>query len=59
VCCISLDPLDLTRRSQPGFITLDTKEAAWQDTEDASKVYKIRSSRGVVKAPTMVGAGLS
>lgn len=45
--------------AQPGFTTLETKEAAWVDPEDSSKVYKIRTDKGVVKAPTFINASLS
>lgn len=44
---------------QPGFTTLDTREAAWVDPQDQSKVHKIVTSRGSCKAPTFVGATLS
>jgi len=43
---------------QPGFITLDSKEAAWVDPTTKS-VYKIRTKEGVCVAPTLVGASLS
>ncbi|KAJ3549160.1 hypothetical protein NM688_g5210 [Phlebia brevispora] len=43
---------------QPGFTTLDTKEAAWVNPVTKS-VHKIRSSKGVCIAPTLVGASLS
>ncbi|TFK27982.1 nucleic acid-binding protein [Coprinopsis marcescibilis] len=43
---------------QPGFITLDTKEAAWINPETGS-VHKIRTKDGVCLAPTLVGASLS
>jgi len=43
---------------QPGFITLDTKEAAWVDPATKS-VHKIRTKNGVCIAPTLVGASLS
>jgi aminoacyl tRNA synthase complex-interacting multifunctional protein 1 len=43
---------------QPGFTTLDGREAAWVDP--ASKaVHRIRTERGVCVAPTLVGASLS
>ncbi len=41
-----------------GFITLDTKEAAWVDPATKS-VHKIRTKNGVCIAPTLVGASLS
>ncbi|OCF32434.1 methionine-tRNA ligase, beta subunit [Kwoniella heveanensis BCC8398] len=43
---------------QPGFITLDTLEAAWIDPETKS-VHKIRTKDGVCKAKSFVGASLS
>jgi len=43
---------------QPGFITLDSKEAAWVDPVTKS-VHKIRTKEGVCLAPTLVGASLS
>jgi len=43
---------------QPGFITLDTKEAAWVDSVTKT-VHKIRTKNGVCVAPTLVGASLS
>ncbi|KAK4687320.1 hypothetical protein P7C73_g2800, partial [Tremellales sp. Uapishka_1] len=43
---------------QPGFITLDTREAAWVDPETKS-VHKIRTKDGVCKAKSFVGASLS
>jgi len=43
---------------QPGFITLDTKEAAWVDPTTKS-VHRIRTKDGVCVAPTLVGASLS
>ncbi|RXW23388.1 hypothetical protein EST38_g2450 [Candolleomyces aberdarensis] len=43
---------------QPGFITLDTKEAAWINPATKS-VHKIRTKDGVCVAPTLVGASLS
>ncbi|KAJ7175850.1 hypothetical protein C8R46DRAFT_1079796, partial [Mycena filopes] len=43
---------------QPGFITLDSKEAAW--VHPSTKVaHKIRTKDGVCVAPTLVGASLS
>jgi aminoacyl tRNA synthase complex-interacting multifunctional protein 1 len=44
---------------QPGFTTLETREAAWIDPSDKNKVHRIRTERGVCKAPTFVGASLS
>ncbi|KAJ7603939.1 hypothetical protein FB45DRAFT_1085190 [Roridomyces roridus] len=43
---------------QPGFITLDSKEAAWVNPTTKS-VHKIRTKEGVCVAPTLVGASLS
>lgn len=43
---------------QPGFTTLDSKEAAWINPETKS-VHKIRTKDGVCVAPTFVGASLS
>ncbi|KAJ6584967.1 hypothetical protein B0H19DRAFT_924924 [Mycena capillaripes] len=43
---------------QPGFITLDSKEAAWVNPTTKS-VHKIRTKDGVCVAPTLVGASLS
>ncbi|ORX39220.1 hypothetical protein BD324DRAFT_649304 [Kockovaella imperatae] len=43
---------------QPGFTTLDTREAAWIDPETKS-VHKIRTKDGVCRAPSLVGASLS
>ncbi|WWC72900.1 methionine-tRNA ligase, beta subunit [Kwoniella pini CBS 10737] len=43
---------------QPGFITLDTKEAAWIDPE-TKEVHKIRTKDGVLKTSTLIGASLS
>jgi len=43
---------------QPGFTTLDTKEAAWINPETKS-VHKIRTKDGVCVAPTFIGASLS
>ncbi|KAH7102529.1 nucleic acid-binding protein [Auriculariales sp. MPI-PUGE-AT-0066] len=43
---------------QPGFRTLDTREAAWVDPATGS-VHRIRTQNGVVLAPTLVGASLS
>ncbi|KAF8237188.1 nucleic acid-binding protein [Tricholoma matsutake] len=43
---------------QPGFITLDTREAAWINAATKS-VHKIRTKDGICLAPTLVGASLS
>ncbi|KAK7689993.1 hypothetical protein QCA50_006635 [Cerrena zonata] len=43
---------------QPGFTTLDTKEAAWVNPATKS-VHRIRTAQGVCIAPTFVGASLS
>ncbi|TBU62338.1 hypothetical protein BD310DRAFT_811399 [Dichomitus squalens] len=43
---------------QPGFTTLETREAAWVDPETKS-VHKIRTKDGVCVAPNFVGASLS
>ncbi|KAJ6559205.1 hypothetical protein DFH09DRAFT_1162216 [Mycena vulgaris] len=43
---------------QPGFITLESKEAAWVNPTTKS-VHKIRTKEGVCVAPTLVGASLS
>ncbi|CAK5270297.1 unnamed protein product [Mycena citricolor] len=43
---------------QPGFITLDSKEAAWINPATKS-VHKIRTKDGVCVAPTLIGASLS
>ncbi|EAU85907.1 hypothetical protein CC1G_02930 [Coprinopsis cinerea okayama7 len=43
---------------QPGFTTLETKEAAWVNPETGT-VHKIRTKDGVCVAPTFVGASLS
>ncbi|KAF8908966.1 hypothetical protein CPB84DRAFT_1813217 [Gymnopilus junonius] len=43
---------------QPGFTTLDSKEAAWINPVTKS-VHKIRTEKGVCAAPTLVGASLS
>ncbi|KAK7469213.1 G4 quadruplex nucleic acid binding protein [Stygiomarasmius scandens] len=43
---------------QPGFTTLDSREAAW--VNPATKcAHKIRTKEGVCVAPTLVGASLS
>ena len=41
-----------------GFVTLDSREAAWIDPTTKS-VHKIRTKEGVCVAPTLVGASLS
>ncbi|KAI0761970.1 hypothetical protein BD413DRAFT_586807 [Trametes elegans] len=43
---------------QPGFTTLETREAAWVDPETKS-VHRIRTKDGVCVAPRFVGASLS
>lgn len=43
---------------QPGFTTLETKEAAWVNPVTKS-VHKIRTEKAVCVAPTLVGASLS
>ncbi|KAF5360924.1 hypothetical protein D9756_004797 [Leucocoprinus leucothites] len=43
---------------QPGFITLETKEAAWINPTTKS-IHKIRTKDGICVAPTLVGASLS
>ncbi|KAK4333748.1 tRNA-aminoacylation cofactor ARC1 [Rhodotorula toruloides] len=43
---------------QPGFTTLENKDAAWVDKE-SGKVYKIVTDKGVCAAPNFVGASLS
>ncbi|OCH91862.1 nucleic acid-binding protein [Obba rivulosa] len=43
---------------QPGFTTLETREAAWVNPVTQS-VHKIRTKDGVCVAPTLVGASLS
>ncbi|KAF8073600.1 hypothetical protein FPV67DRAFT_1620837 [Lyophyllum atratum] len=43
---------------QPGFITLESREAAWVNPTTKS-VHKIRTKDGVCIAPTLVGASLS
>ncbi|CCM01871.1 uncharacterized protein FIBRA_03942 [Fibroporia radiculosa] len=43
---------------QPGFTTLETKEAAWINPVTRS-VHRIRTKNGVCAAPTLVGASLS
>lgn len=41
-----------------GFITLDTREAAWVNPASKS-VHKLRTKDGICVAPTLVGASLS
>ncbi|CAL1713247.1 unnamed protein product [Somion occarium] len=43
---------------QPGFTTLETKEAAWVNPVTKT-VHRIRSTEGVCVAPSFVGASLS
>ncbi|KAI0354934.1 nucleic acid-binding protein [Trametes cingulata] len=43
---------------QPGFTTLDTREAAWVDPATKT-VHRIRTKDGVCVAPRFVGASLS
>ncbi|KAF8415464.1 hypothetical protein L210DRAFT_3586160, partial [Boletus edulis BED1] len=43
---------------QPGFTTLDTREAAWVNPGTKS-VHRIRTKDGVCVAPTFIGASLS
>ena len=43
---------------QPGFTTLENKDAAWVDKE-SGEVHKIVTSKGVCAAGTYVGASLS
>lgn len=43
---------------QSGFVTLDSREAAWVNPETKS-VHRIRTKDGVCVAPTLVGASLS
>ncbi|KAK0187981.1 hypothetical protein F5146DRAFT_1141439 [Armillaria mellea] len=43
---------------QPGFITLETREAAWVNP-NTKKIHRIRTKEGVCIAPTFVGASLS
>ncbi|KAF4577170.1 tRNA-binding domain-containing protein [Pleurotus pulmonarius] len=43
---------------QPGFTTLDTREAAWVNPVTKS-IHRIRTKDGVCVAPTFVGASLS
>ncbi|KAH9841534.1 uncharacterized protein C8Q71DRAFT_700858 [Rhodofomes roseus] len=43
---------------QPGFTTLESKEASWVDPVTKS-VHRIRTKDGICVAPTLVGASLS
>jgi aminoacyl tRNA synthase complex-interacting multifunctional protein 1 len=43
---------------QPGFITLESREAAWVNPTTRS-VHKIRTKDGVCVSPTLIGASLS
>jgi len=43
---------------QPGFITLESREAAWVNPV-TNTIHKIRTKNGVCVAPTFVGASLS
>ncbi|KAF7422573.1 G4 quadruplex nucleic acid binding protein [Pleurotus ostreatus] len=43
---------------QPGFTTLDTREAAWVNPTTKT-IHRIRTKDGVCVAPTFVGASLS
>ena len=43
---------------QPGFTTLETREAAWVNPATKS-IHRIRTEKGVCVAPTLVGASLS
>ncbi|PFH53906.1 hypothetical protein AMATHDRAFT_136383 [Amanita thiersii Skay4041] len=43
---------------QPGFITLDTREAAWVNPTTKT-VHRIRTKDGMCVAPTLIGASLS
>lgn len=42
---------------QPGFTTLETKEAAW--VSEDKKVHRIMTDKGVCAVATFVGASLS
>lgn len=45
---------------QPGFTTLESREAAWVDKSSGTdKVHKIVTEKGPCKAPNFVGASLS
>ena len=44
---------------QPGFTTLGGREAAWVDPNTPEKVHRIRTDKGLCKAPSFVGASLS
>ncbi|KAJ4482146.1 hypothetical protein J3R30DRAFT_3852636 [Lentinula aciculospora] len=43
---------------QPGFVTLETREAAWVNPTTGS-THRIRTKDGMCVAPTLVGASLS
>jgi len=43
---------------QPGFLTLENREAVWKNKETGS-IHKIRTKNGVCTVPTLVGASLS
>ncbi|KAG8761244.1 G4 quadruplex nucleic acid binding protein [Serendipita sp. 396] len=43
---------------QPGFVTLETREAAWVDPVSKT-IHYIRTKEGICSAPTFVGASLS
>jgi len=43
---------------QPGFTTLETREAAWVDPVTKT-AHRIRTKEGVCLAPTLIGASLS
>ncbi len=43
---------------QPGFTTLETRDAAWINPETKT-VHKIRTKEGICVAPNFVGASLS
>ncbi|KZT12021.1 nucleic acid-binding protein [Laetiporus sulphureus 93-53] len=43
---------------QPGFVTLETREAAWVNPVTKS-VHRVRTKDGLCVAPTLVGASLS
>ncbi|KAI5479156.1 tRNA binding protein [Pseudohyphozyma bogoriensis] len=58
---VALDQLNPKKKIfetvQPGFTTLDTKEAAW--IAEDGKVHKIVSSKGVCTTANLIGASLS
>jgi len=56
--CLLIYAIYLANSPHAGFITLDTKEAAWVNPATKS-VHKIRTKDGVCVAPTLVGASLS